>query len=76
MDFLCNFKIKIDSQNLDHGYIKDQWFYPNHDQDAKPKSGTQASPKTPNKDMKDMDVLCTFTMKIKTQNLEHEYFIA
>ena len=24
MDVLCIFKIKIESQNLDHGYIKDQ----------------------------------------------------
>ena len=36
MDVLCTFKIKIESQNLDHGYIKDQWSYPNQDQDAKP----------------------------------------
>ena len=35
MDVLCTFKIKIESQNLDHGYIKDQWLYPNKDQDAK-----------------------------------------
>ena len=25
MDDLCTFKIEIESQNLDHGYIKDQW---------------------------------------------------
>ena len=24
MDVLCTFKIKIESQNLDHGYIKNQ----------------------------------------------------
>ena len=24
MDVLCTFKIKIESQNSDHGYIKDQ----------------------------------------------------
>ena len=24
IDVLCTFKIKIESQNLDHGYIKDQ----------------------------------------------------
>ena len=38
--FLCTFKIKIESKNLDGQYIKDQWPYPNQDQDAKPKSGT------------------------------------
>ena len=42
MDVLCTFKIKIESQNLDHGYIKDQWPYPNQDQDAKPQSGTSS----------------------------------
>ena len=25
MSVLCTFRIKIGSQNLDHGYIKDQW---------------------------------------------------
>jgi len=29
------------------------------------------SSKTQNKDIKDMDVLCTFKIKIKSQNLEH-----
>ena len=37
MDVLHTFKIKIESQKSDHGYIKDQWLYPNQDQDAKPK---------------------------------------
>ena len=40
MDVLCTFKIKIESKNLDHGYIKDKWPYPNQDQDSKPQSGT------------------------------------
>ena len=34
MDFLCNFKIKLDSQNLEPGLFKDQWLYPYQDQDA------------------------------------------
>ena len=38
MDVLCTFKIKIESQNLDYGFIKDQRPYPN--QDAKPQSGS------------------------------------
>ena len=42
MDVLCTFKIKIESQNLDHGYIKDQWPYANQDRDAKPQSGTSS----------------------------------
>ena len=36
MDFLCTFKIKIERQNSDHGYIKDKRPYTNQDQDAKP----------------------------------------
>ena len=42
MDVLFTFKLKIYSQNLDHGYIKDQWQYPNQDQDSKPQSGASS----------------------------------
>ena len=35
IDVLCTFKIKIESQNSDHGCIKDQWQNPNQDQDSK-----------------------------------------
>merc|ERR1711954_594050 len=35
MGVLCTFKIKIESQNSDHWYIKDHQPYPNTDQDAK-----------------------------------------
>ena len=31
MDILCNFKIKIESQNLDQGYIEDHLPYINQD---------------------------------------------
>ena len=40
MDVLCTLKIKIQSQNSDYGYIKDQWPYPNQDQDPKSQVGT------------------------------------
>ena len=39
MDILCTFKIKIESQNLQHDCTKDHLLYPNQDQDAKPQSG-------------------------------------
>ena len=39
LDVLCTFRSKIECKILDHGYIKDQWPYPNQDQDAKPQSG-------------------------------------
>ena len=42
-----SFKIKIESQNLEHGCIKDQWPYPNQDQDAKPLSGTSSTLQSP-----------------------------
>ena len=47
MGVLCTLKIKIESQNLNHGYIKDQWPYPNQDQDAKPQSGTSSVLQSP-----------------------------
>ena len=42
MAVLCTFKIRIESRNLDHGCIKDQWLYQNQDQDAKSQSGTSS----------------------------------
>ena len=42
MDVLCTLEIKIEGQNLDHGYIKDKGPYQNQDQDAKPQSGTSS----------------------------------
>ena len=47
MDVLCTFKIKIESQNLDHGHIKDQWLYPSQDQGAKPQSVTSSILQSP-----------------------------
>ena len=61
MDILCTFKIKIVSQNLDLGVIKDQWPYPNQDQDPKPRTGTPESPDTRNQDLKDM--MCILSTK-------------
>ena len=47
IDGFCTFKIRIESQNLDHRYIKDQWPYLNQDQDAKPQSGTSSMLESP-----------------------------
>ena len=47
MDVLCTFKIRIESPNLDHGCVKDQWFYPNEDKDAKTQSGTSSVLQSP-----------------------------
>ena len=60
MDVLCTFKIKIESQNLEHGFIKDQWPYPSKIKIPNPSQEPQASSKAPTQDLKDMDVLGTF----------------
>ena len=52
MDVLCTFKIKIESQNLDHGYVKDQGPYQNQEQDAKYQSGTSIIPQSPTPGLK------------------------
>ena len=38
-----------------------------------PKKEPPAASKTPNEDLKDMDVLCTFKIKIESKNLDHGY---
>ena len=62
--FFAPSKIKIESQNSEHGSTKDQWPYPNQDQYAKHQSGTFSI-------KKDVDVLCTFQIKMESQNSEH-----
>ena len=47
MDVLCTFKIKLESWNLDNGCIKDQWPYPNQDQDVEPQSGSSSILQSP-----------------------------
>ena len=66
MDILCTFKIKMESQNFDHGCIKDhikiKSRMPNPSQEP------PALTKALNQDLKDMDILCTFKIKIESQN--------
>ena len=71
MVILCTFKIKIEIQNLDHVCIKDQWPYPNQDKILRLSQEPPASSKAPIQDLKDMDVLCTFKIKLESQNSEH-----
>ena len=70
MDVICTLKIKIAkiwimgiSKTSDHIQIKIKT--PNPSQEP------PAPSKAPNEDLKDMDVLCTFKIKIENQNLEH-----
>ena len=67
MDILCNFKIKIAIQKLEYGCIKDQWPYANQDQDENPSQEPSAPIKSLNHDLKDMDLLYTFKIKIESQ---------
>ena len=69
MDILCTFKIKIEIQYWEHGYIKDQWQYTNQDQDVKHQTSPPVSPKVLNQDLKEMDILCTFKINIESQYL-------
>ena len=46
------FKIKKESQNSNHGCIKDQWPYPNQDQHAKPQSRTSSILQSPKSGLK------------------------
>ena len=43
MDVICTFKIKIESLNLEHGFIENQQQSTNQDHDAKPQSGTSSN---------------------------------
>ena len=72
IDVLCVFKIKIVkiqnmvlSKTSDHIQIKISM--PNHSQES------PAPSKAPNDDLKDMDVLCTFKIKIESQKLDQGY---
>ena len=52
------------SMTSDHIQIKIKMPHPSQE--------PQASSKTPNEDLKDPDVLCTFKIKVDSQNLEFE----
>ena len=71
MDVLCTFKIKIESQISEHGYIKDQCHIQININNPNPSLEPPASSKSPNQDLKDMDVFCTFKLKIESQKLDH-----
>ena len=73
MEVLCTFKIKIEikiwtmgvSKTSDHTQIKIKMKIPCQE--------PPASSKAPNEGIKDMDVLCTFKIKIESQNLDQGY---
>merc|ERR1712112_695593 len=71
MDVLCNFKIKIESQNSEYGEPKTSDHIQINIRMPSPSQEPLASSKAPNQDLKDMDVLCTFKIKIESQNSEY-----
>ena len=64
MDVLCTFKIKIESQNSNHVYIKSSDIIQIKIKNSNPGQEPPASSRAPNEDIKDMDVLCIFKIKI------------
>ena len=52
------------SETSDH--IQSKFKMPNPGQEP------PASSKSPNEDLKDMDVLCSFKIKLESRNLDHE----
>ena len=53
------------SKNSDHIQIKTKM--------ANPTQEPRTSSKAPNGDLKDMGALCTFKIKLESQNLDHWY---
>ena len=72
MGVLCTFKIKIESQNLDHGSIKVPEPYPNNDQNWNPSKNLKYPP-NPKSGLKNMDALCTFKFNSECQNLDQRF---
>ena len=70
MDVLCTFKIKIESQNFDHGYIKDQWPYQNQYQEAKLQSGTSSPHQSTKSGLKGYG----FSLHLQNQDSEPKFW--
>ena len=73
MDVLCIFKIKTERQNFKHEYIKDQWPYPNQDQDAKPQSGNTSPNENPKSGLKGHG--CSFHLQNQDRELKSKNLI-
>ena len=71
MDFLCTFKIKIESQTSDHGCIKDSDDIQIMIKIPNPCKDPPVFSKVQNQGLKGVDFLCTFKIKLERQNLDH-----
>ena len=64
MEVLCTFKIQIEKKNQDMGIAKSSVNIQIKIKTPKQSQEHPVSFKAPNKDLKDMDVLCTFKIKV------------
>ena len=71
LDVLCNFTIDVDSHNLDCGVSKTSYHIQIKIKMPSPSLEPPASFEAPNEDLNDMDVLCTFKIKIESHNSDH-----
>ena len=71
MVVLFTFKIKIESQSLDHRGSKASEHIQVMINIPNPSQEPPACFKASNEDLKDINVLGTFKMKLKSQNLDH-----
>ena len=71
IDVLCTFKIYIESQNRNMGVSKTIDHFQIKMKRPNPSQESPATSEFPSQDLKDIDVLCTFKIKIESQNLDH-----
>ena len=68
IDVLCTLKIKIENQDSDYGYMKTSYHIQINIKIPNPSQEPPVSSKAPNVDLKEIDVLCTFKIKMESQN--------
>ena len=71
MDVLCTLKIDTERQIWIMGMSKTSEHIPIKIKMQNPSREHPAFSKASNEDLKDIDVLCTFKIKIESQNLDH-----
>ena len=65
MDFLCTFKIKIESKLFEQGCISNQWLFQNQVNIPNPSQEPPVFSKAPHQVLKEVDVLHTFEIKVE-----------
>ena len=71
MDVLGTFKIKMESQNLEHDFTKDQYYIQIKIKIPNPSQEPPVSSKASDQGLNDMDILWAFKIKIESQNLDY-----